>query len=123
MIEVLEDDYPLELLIGSVLYQFGSGARSARSRRLKEMMPEPFTEINEATVAELGIEQGGQIRIVSPVGEVVSIARINNAISPGTLFMPISFAESPVHGLFGITLDPRSKSPALKSCRVRLEKM
>jgi formate dehydrogenase alpha subunit len=123
LIEILEDDYPLELLIGSALYQFGSGARSSRSRRLKAMMPESFIEINEADLAGLGIEQGEQIRIVSPVGEVVSIARINNVLSPGTLFMPISFAESPVHELFGITLDRRSKSPALKSCRVRLEKL
>ncbi|HAZ31760.1 MAG TPA: formate dehydrogenase subunit alpha, partial [Dehalococcoidia bacterium] len=122
LIEVLEDDYPLELLIGSALYQFGSGARSSRSRRLKAMMPEPFIEINEADVAQLGISPGEQVKIVSPVGEVVSIARVNNALSPGTLFMPISFAGSPAHELFGITLDPRSKSPALKSCRVRLEK-
>ncbi|MCL0036026.1 hypothetical protein M1N47_01155 [Dehalococcoidia bacterium] len=117
------DDYPLELLIGSTLYQFGSGARSSRSGRLKAMMPEPFIEISEADVAELGISPGEQVKIISPVGEVVSIARVNNALLPGTLFMPISFAGSPAHELFGITLDPRSKSPALKSCRVRLEKV
>ncbi|MBT9165843.1 MAG: Formate dehydrogenase H [Chloroflexi bacterium] len=115
--------YPLELLIGGTLYQFGSGARSARSRRLKAMMPEPFVEISEADAAEFGISPGEQVRIISPAGEVVSIARINNALSPGTLFAPISFAESPVHELFGITLDPRSKSPALKSCKVRLKKI
>ncbi|MCL0065281.1 molybdopterin-dependent oxidoreductase [Dehalococcoidia bacterium] len=123
LIEVLEDDYPLELLIGSALYQFGSGARSSRSRRLKAMMPEPFIEINEADLAELGISPGEQVKLVSSVGEVASIARINNALSPGNLFMPISFAESPAHDLFVITLDPRSKSPALKSCRVRMERI
>ncbi|MCL0094182.1 molybdopterin-dependent oxidoreductase [Dehalococcoidia bacterium] len=123
LIEVSEDDYPLELLVGSTLYQFGSGARSSRSGRLKAMMPEPFIEINQDDLAQLGISPGEQVRIVSPVGEVVSIARVNNALSPGTLFMPISFAGSPAHELFGITLDPRSKSPALKSCRVRMEKV
>ncbi len=87
------------------------------------MMPEPFVEISEADAAEFGISPGEQVRIISPAGEVVSIARINNALSPGTLFAPISFAESPVHELFGITLDPRSKSPALKSCKVRLKKI
>ncbi|MCL0079335.1 molybdopterin-dependent oxidoreductase [Dehalococcoidia bacterium] len=123
LIEVSEDDYPLELLVGSTLYQFGSGVRSSRSGRLKAMMPEPFIEISEADVAQLGISPGEQVKIISPVGEVVSIARVNNALSPGTLFMPISFAGSPAHELFGITLDPRSKSPALKSCRVRMEKV
>ncbi|MCL0056790.1 molybdopterin-dependent oxidoreductase [Dehalococcoidia bacterium] len=123
LIEVSEDDYPLELLVGSTLYQFGSGARSSRSGRLKAMMPEPFIEINQDDLAQLGISPGEQVRIVSPVGEVVSIARVNNALSPGTLFMPISFAGSPAHELFAITLDPRSKSPALKSCRVRMEKV
>lgn len=123
LIEVSEDDYPLELLVGSTLYQFGSGARSSRSGRLKAMMPEPFIEINQDDLAQLGISPGEQVKIISPVGEVVSIARVNNALLPGTLFMPISFAGSPTHELFGITLDPRSKSPALKSCRVRLEKV
>jgi formate dehydrogenase major subunit/formate dehydrogenase alpha subunit len=122
-VEISGNGYPLELLAGGTLYQFGSGARSSRSARLKAMMPEPFVEISETDATELGIGQGERVKVISPIGEVAASARITDALSPGTLFMPVSFAQSPVHELFGITLDPRSKTPLLKSCRVRLEKI
>jgi predicted molibdopterin-dependent oxidoreductase YjgC len=38
------------------------------------------------------------------------------------LFMPFSFPEAPVNGLFDIILDPETKSPALKACKVKVEK-
>ena len=37
--------------------------------------------------------------------------------------MPMSFPESPVNELYDIALDPKAKSPALKGCAVRLERI
>ena len=61
--------------------------------------------------------------MVSPAGEVTTTVRITETLPSGMLFMPISFPESPVNELFGIVLDPRAKTPSLKACAVRLERI
>jgi hypothetical protein len=43
--------------------------------------------------------------------------------SPGLLFMPMSFPGTPVYELFDTIIDTQAKSPSLKSCAVRLERI
>ena len=117
------DEYPLTLLVGSVLYHFGSGTRSLRTSRLKRYSPNSWVEIGKADAKHLGFSDGNKVRVISPSGEVTTTLRITETLPEGTLFMPISFPESPVTELFGIALDPKAKTPALKSCPVRLERM
>ncbi len=116
------DGYPLTLLSGSILHHFGSGSRSFRAWRLKKFSPYAWVEIGESDAQHLGLSDGDRVRVVSPVGEVSSTVRVTDTLPSGMLFMPISFPESPVNELFGITLDPRAKTPALKQCAVRLER-
>ena len=116
------DEYPFTLLVGSILYQFGSRSRSSRASRLAKFQTEPFVEIGEADAGHVGIADGDKVDVIAPLGRVAATARIAQGAAPGTLFMPLSFAESPVSSLFGIALDPRSKTPSLKACAVRLER-
>jgi len=118
-----EDGYPLTLLAGTTLYQFGTGSRSLRASRLKKFLPEAFVALNESDAKESEVKDGDRVRIVSPMGEVTTVARIGDKLSKGVIFMPVSFPESQVNELFGIVLDPRTKTPALKTCRVRLERI
>jgi anaerobic selenocysteine-containing dehydrogenase len=69
-----------------------------------------------------GFGDGDVVKVVSPVGEVTAAVRVTNTLPSGTLFMPVSFPESPVNGLFDVALDPRAKTPSLKACAVRLER-
>ncbi len=117
-----DKDYPIEMLVGGVLFQFGSGTRSSKSARLSGMLREAFVEISNSDAAELSIQDGEKVTIASPAGKVEANARINRALPQGKLFMPESFPQSPVTELFGINLDPVSKSPSLTSCQVRVEK-
>jgi len=119
---VLGDNYPLTLLAGSILAHFGSGTRSMRASRLKKSSPHAWVEISEADAKHLGFDDGDEVRVVSPMGEVTTAVRVTDTLPSGMLFMPISFPETPVNELFGITLDPRAKAPALKGCAVRLER-
>lgn len=120
---VSEDSYPFTLLVGSVLYQFGTGSRSLRSARLKKFQPEAFVEISETDAKHLRISQGEVVKVVSPVGEVTVKVKITDTAPEKILFIPVSFAECPVNTLFNIALDPRSKTPSLKTCAVRLERI
>jgi len=120
---VSADGYPLTLLSGSILSHFGSGSRSLRSSRLRKFSPHAWVEISEADAERLGFSEGDTVRVASPVGGVTTTVRITDTLLPRTLFMPISFPENPVNELFGIALDPRAKTPSLKACAVRLERI
>ena len=116
------DGYPLTLLSGSVLPHFGGGTRSQKASRLKKFSPHSWVEINDADAGDLGFGDGDAVKVVSPVGEVTAAVRVTDTLPSGTIFMPVSFPESPVNGLFDVALDPRAKTPSLKACAVRLER-
>jgi formate dehydrogenase alpha subunit len=120
--DVARDGYPLTLLVGSSLYQFGTGSRSSRAPRLHKFSAEAFVEISKADARDLGISDSNTVRVTSPQGELLTIARVSDSLPQGVLFMPISFPDSPVYELFDTALDRQAKAPALKSCAVRLER-
>ena len=117
------DGYPLILISGSILHHFGSGTRSLRAGRLKKFQPNSWVETSQADAQNLGLSDGDAVRVVSPAGEITASLRITDTLPLGTLFMPISFPESQVNELFGMDLDPRTKTPSSKACAVKLERI
>jgi formate dehydrogenase alpha subunit len=115
--------YPFTLLTGTIPNHFGTGSRSSRSMRLKRFSPEAFVEIGESDAKRLAITEGEKVRVISPIGEVTTIAKITDALRQGTLFMPVSYRETPVNELFDIVLNPETKAPSLKVCNVKIEKL
>jgi predicted molibdopterin-dependent oxidoreductase YjgC len=118
-----KESHPFTLLAGTILYHFGTGNRSLRAWRLKKFSPQSFVEIGESDAKKLGLTDGDGVKIISPIGEVTTMVKITDTLPEGMLFMPISFPETPVNGLFGFTLDPEAKTPSLKACRVRVERI
>jgi formate dehydrogenase alpha subunit len=121
--DVSADGYPLTLLSGSILHHFGGGTRSSRASRLKAFRPHSGLEISFQDAKSLGLGDGDPVKVVSSSGELETRISFSDSLPAGLLFLPISFAESPVNELFDIKLDPRSKAPFLKSCAVRLERI
>jgi formate dehydrogenase alpha subunit len=117
------DSYPFTLMVGTVLYQFGSGSRSSRSPRLREFFLEPFLEVSDPDAKDLGVALGDKVKVISKVGEITAKTRIVDTLSQGMLFMPLPSPKNPVNALFDIDLDPQTKAPALKACRVKLERI
>lgn len=119
----LEKGYAFTLITGTVLNHFGTGSRSSRSARLKRFSPEAFVEICESDARGLGIAEGEEVKVISPVGEVTARVKVTNTLCEGMLFMPISFPEAAVNELFDIALNPETKAPSLKACSVKIEKI
>jgi len=119
---VASDGYPMTLITGSVLHQFGSGTRSSRAPRLQKFSPEAYVEISEPDAKDLKINNGDKVEIVSANGRLSRTARVGDSLPKGLLFAPISFPGSNVYELFDTVLDPQTRAPALKSCAVRLER-
>ena len=121
--EEANETYPFTLLTGTILQHFGTGTRSSRAWRLKKFSPQAFVEISESNARKLALTDGEKVKIISPVGEVTTTVKITDTLPEGMLFMPISFPETPVNKLFGIALDPEAKTPSLKACNVRIERV
>jgi len=120
--EETKGDYPFTLLTGTTLYHSGSGTRSSRAWRLKKFSPNSFVEINESNAKKLGLKQGNEARVVSPAGELTAPVSITDSLPEGILFMPVSSPETPVNKLFDIILNPETKTPSFKACKVRIER-
>ncbi len=121
--KVHKNGYGFELLASRVLYKFGSGVRTSKSPRLAAVAPEPFLEMHPGDAAKLGVGAGDQVKVTSKSGGLVLRTRLTEAVLPGTVMAPIGFPQSPVRALFDVSFDPKSRSPVLKTCRVKIEKL
>ena len=115
--------YPFTLLTGIISNHFGTGSRSSRSTRLKKFSPEAFVEVCASDAKKLTITDGDRVKVISTAGEVTTIVKITDTLPEGMLFMPVSFPGTPVNELFDIVINPEAKSPSLKACSVKIEKL
>ena len=118
-----DGDYPFKLITEAVLPHFGTGTRSSRAWRLKEFSPQVILSISIADAQKLGVSNFDQVRIVSPVSSLTAAASVTDNLPEGTVSLPFSFPEASATGLFAIDLDAETKTPALKACKVRIEKI
>lgn len=121
--DVADHEYPFTLLVGSVLFNFGSGVRASRSRRLERFRPGSFLEINKKDAKNASLEDGDRVKIKSAQGEVAANVKIDEKLPDGLLFMPLASSGNHVHDLFNTTLYQQARVPALKSCAVKLERI
>ncbi len=120
--EMPDNDYPLYLTTGRLLYHYHSGTMSRRAPGLTEKAPECRVEIAPADAAKYGIGEGEQVRVRSRRGEITAKAQISKKAVAGTVFLPFHFAEASANKLTNAALDPVSKIPEYKVCAVQIEK-
>ena len=116
-----DENYPFTLITEAVLPHFGTGTRSSRSWRLKEFSPQIILSISITDAQKLGVSNFDQVRIISPVSSLTAAASVTDSLPEGLYlpFLPGSFATE----LFAIDLDAETKTPVLKACKVRIEKI
>ncbi|HEY2589021.1 MAG TPA: nitrate reductase [Tepidisphaeraceae bacterium] len=119
-------EFPLVLTTGRVLNQWHTRTKSGNVEQLNKLDPAPYVQIHPDDAAELGVRDGQRIWLRSPRGQCAAgVARLDPAIRPGTVFVPIHWNElwSPAGSPNEATTpdaDPISKQPALKYCAVRI---
>jgi formate dehydrogenase alpha subunit len=116
-------DYPFALLTGSILHHLGTGTRTSRAGRLKKHCPQARLDMNRADAEKLGLASGDYVKVISPVAEVTAAVRVADTTPEGTVFLPLSFPESPAITLFSVAPDTESRMPSLKLCNVRIERV
>ncbi len=120
--ELADEDYPLTLTTGRSLYHYHTGTMTRKVFGLNLIEPEGVVEINPEDASRLTIVQGDTVKVSSRRGEVVTKAKVTEAVPPGVVFMAFHFAESAANILTNPKLDPVSKIPELKVAAVRVEK-
>jgi assimilatory nitrate reductase catalytic subunit len=122
--ETPDEEYPLILTSGRVVYQYLSGNQTRRIGFLVQQCPEPYVEIHPETAARLRIADGEPVKVVSRRGEGTFPALVVKTIRPDTIFIPYHWGEQlSVNQLTNPVLDPTSKIPEFKACAARIEKI
>ena len=120
--ELPDDDYPLALTTGRLLYHYHTGTMTRKSEGLNERAPENFIEISAVDASNLGLSDNDMAKVSSRRGQVKASIVVSPKMSVGTVFMPFHFAENAANNLTNPALDPVSKIPEFKVCAIKVEK-
>ena len=121
--ELPDEEYPLLLTTGRVLWHYHTGTLSRRSKGLAAICPEGFVEMHPEDAARLGVADDEMVEVASRRGQVTVKADVTEKVPPGVVFMTFHFAESAANLLTNAALDPVAKIPEYKVCAVRIGKI
>ncbi len=102
---------------------FHSGTLSRRSRALLSIHPEPYLVIPPSLSEELGVTDGGRVRVVGAKGTMVLKVRIDPDQREGTVLLSNTFEGANFAGLVGFTADPVTGCLTIEDNTVRLERV
>lgn len=120
--EFPDNEYPFILTTGRNINHFHTGTMTRKVTGLNILKGEGQLEISAQDAVSLGIAENDTVRVISRRGTVTTKAMVNEASTPGVVFMTFHFAEAPANILTNPALDPVAKIPELKVCAVRIEK-
>ncbi|MCT9097987.1 formate dehydrogenase subunit alpha [Haloarchaeobius sp. HME9146] len=119
--EETDEEFPLTLTTGRVLYHWHTGQLTRRVEGLMSHVGESFVEVHPDTAAELGIADEEYVRVESRRGDIVVKVQVTDRVGPGTLFIPMHFAAGAVNKLTQESFDPQAGIPEYKVSSVRVE--
>ncbi|MBW4605585.1 MAG: nitrate reductase [Calothrix sp. FI2-JRJ7] len=127
--EVPDNQYPLMLTTGRVVYHWHTRTKTGRSKELNNAAPDAFVQISQEDAKQYGISKGDKVEVTSRRGKVIAPAQIGD-IEPGLVFIPFHYGywddSNRMRAANELTLtviDPVSKQPHLKYAAVRIRKV
>ncbi len=121
-LDELDEEFPIRLTTGRRLDSFNSGVQSIgyssplRSEETLDLAPEDG--------ADLGVEEGERVRIVSRRGVVEAPVRFDRGLRPGLAFMTPHFPDDvDTNVLTSDAWDPKSGTAEFKATAIRVERI
>ncbi len=112
-----DEEYPLVLTTGRVIYHYLSGNQTRRTPFLLEMAPCPWVEMHERAAERLGIVDGDWVTVRTRRGEMTVPALVVRSIRPDTIFIPYHYGnQQAANILTNPVLEPMNKIPEYKVC-------
>jgi formate dehydrogenase major subunit/formate dehydrogenase alpha subunit len=119
--ELPDDDYPMLLSTGRVLYHWHGGQMTRRSKGLAAVYNRALIEINPDDAIRMGIKNQDRLQVTSRRGSIQAETWITDRVPPGMVYANFHFPESSANELTIAALDPISKIPEYKVCAVKIE--
>ncbi len=119
--ELPDDEYPMILSTGRVLYHWHGGELTRRSKGLLAIYDRPLIEVNEEDALRLGLNGNKRVRVTSRRGGIEAEAWVTDRVPPGMVYGNFHFPEASVNELTIAALDPVAKIPEYKVCAVKVE--
>jgi formate dehydrogenase major subunit len=120
--EQIDDEFPLYLTTGRLLYQYHTGTMTMKTEGLNERAPQCFVEISKADAAKYQLEDGSHVTIASRRGSISVELKVSPKAVSGTVFIPFHYAQAAANKLTNAALDPVSGIPEYKVCAVKIDK-
>jgi formate dehydrogenase major subunit/formate dehydrogenase alpha subunit len=121
--EMPDDEFPMLLSTGRVIYHWHGGEMTRRAKGLMEVYGEALVEINPNDALHLGVSGNHSVRITSRRGSIEAEAWITDRVPPGMGLANFHFPETSANELTIAALDPVAKIPEYKICAVRVERI
>ncbi len=111
--ELPDEEYPLTLTTGRVLYHFHTKTMTGKNSEINEIVPINFIEINQRTADKYLLSDMQEVIVKSRRGETTAEVHITNKIGDYVVFMPFHFADG-ANMLTNTVLDATCDIPELK---------
>ena len=121
-LELGEDEYPLVMTTGRMLYQYHTRTMTGKSDGINQMAPELYAEINPGLAEEKGIIDGEMVKVTSRRGSVTMKAKITDRVNKEVVFVPFHWDNGANMLTNADVLDKYCKIPGLKVTGVNIEK-
>lgn len=120
--EVPDDEYPLMLTTGRILYHYNATAMTARTQGLVEIEGSSYIELNTVDADALGVADGDRVKVTSRRGQIETTARVGGKTNVGETWMPFHFQDGNANWLTIASFDTICACPEYKVCAVKLER-
>ena len=120
--EMPDEEYPIMLTTGRILYHYNNGAMTKRDEGINIIAPSSFAEINTKDAERAGIKDGDKVRVTSRRSSIETTARVSDKTGEGELWMPWHFLDGNPNWLCigSEALDGIAKAPEYKVCAVKI---
>lgn len=118
--EMPDEEYPFLLNSGRKLQHYCVMTRN--SQALDAHAPEELAELNPQDAKNLGVEDGGKVKVTSRRGELMTKVKVTDRVPPGMLFMTFHYKETPTNVLTNSAYDKVTKTYEYKVCGVKITK-
>jgi formate dehydrogenase major subunit/formate dehydrogenase alpha subunit len=121
--ELADDEYPLVLSTGRVLYHYNSATQTMRESGPVAKQAANFLEMNRKDARKAGLSDGETVRVISRRGALDVAVMISPRMRRGCVWMPMHFADSRANLLTNDAGDAVTQTGEYKVCAVRVEKL
>ncbi|HJW83308.1 MAG TPA: molybdopterin-dependent oxidoreductase [Anaerolineae bacterium] len=119
--ELPDDEYPMILSTGRVLYHWHGGELTRRAQGLMAVYGQPLIEVNPDDARRIGLNGNKRVRVSSRRGYIEAEAWVTERVPPGMVYANFHFPEANANELTIAALDPVAKIPEYKVCAVAVE--